>query len=323
MIIKFYQRNSLHQTQRRQDTPHRDYAGGRLSEATDSICSGRLPVNCYTVASFKTTWAGIAQRMPTVHSEPEEYGIRFHCSCLERFDLQKKLEKLEKFLRFLIITASSRRRRDGDGFHARWSRFMGIFITYRCIKETRAQLFRAMDSPDNSAETEDTSTDPPGERPKKRPRKLISSNEHSTSNVRKPPKMVRSDELLAFIGETIHGSLDEWGIMLTKARGKGNVQLKFIDHLKKHPNPLTNGKTSTAETVSKWINAGMELAGKETERRAGGAAAGGAIPNDEVSKPQRVWFELNQAYQDFLRDKLTTIRYTTPPEHLKGKVQLK
>ncbi len=37
MIIKFNQRNSLHQTQSRQDTPHRDQAEGRLSEATEEL----------------------------------------------------------------------------------------------------------------------------------------------------------------------------------------------------------------------------------------------------------------------------------------------
>ena len=80
--------------------------------------------------------------MPTVHWEAEEYRVRYHYSCLERFDLQKKLKQQERFLKYLILTSNARRRRDGDSSSERRRRFMGIFITYRCIKETRSQLFR-------------------------------------------------------------------------------------------------------------------------------------------------------------------------------------
>ncbi len=46
-------------------------------------------------------------------------------------------------------------------------------------------------------------------------------------------------------------------------------------------NPLTHGKTSTPETVSKWIAAGLELAEKEAARRADGSVAGRQIPNEQ------------------------------------------
>ena len=80
--------------------------------------------------------------MPTVNWIVEEYRVRYHYSTLERFDLQKRLDSLQDFLKFLIVSSQSRRRREGDGFYARRRRFMGIFITMRCIEETRAQLFR-------------------------------------------------------------------------------------------------------------------------------------------------------------------------------------
>ena len=65
-------------------------------------------------------------------------------SSLERFDLKtrKKLESLECFFKLQIISSSSRRRREGNGFVARQRRFMGIFLTLRCIEETRSHLFR-------------------------------------------------------------------------------------------------------------------------------------------------------------------------------------
>jgi hypothetical protein len=80
--------------------------------------------------------------MPTVWYEPDDYKIRYHYSVLERFDLQEKLNTLEKFLMFQIITSRARRRREGDGYPARRRRFLGIFLTFRCIQQTRAELFR-------------------------------------------------------------------------------------------------------------------------------------------------------------------------------------
>ena len=107
------------------------------------------------------------------------------------------------------------------------------------------------------------------------------------------------------------------GIMLTKSLGKGNVRLKLIQHLAKHTNPLTQGKTSTVETVTKWINAGLELAEKEATCRADGGVAGRQIHNDQVPKPQRVWYDLVQYYAEWQKEQPTISRYTTPPVHLR------
>ncbi len=103
-----------------------------------------------------------------------------------------------------------------------------------------------MESADNSAAAQDMASETAGKKPKKPSAKMISTDDCS-----KQQKMVLSDELLCMIGEHIQGDPDAWGIMLTKSRGKGNVQLKFIQHISKYPNPLTHGKTSTPETVSK------------------------------------------------------------------------
>ncbi len=84
--------------------------------------------------------------MPTVHWEAEEYRIRFHYSCLKRFDLQIKLRKLERVFKFLIITSAARRGRDGDDMYARRRQFMGLFITYSCIKTILAELSRKRES---------------------------------------------------------------------------------------------------------------------------------------------------------------------------------
>ncbi len=40
----------------------------------------------------------------------------------------------------------ARRRHDGNGFQPRRRRFLGIFLTYRCIKQIHAQLFRKKQS---------------------------------------------------------------------------------------------------------------------------------------------------------------------------------
>ncbi len=44
------------------------------------------------------------------------YIIRYHLSCIERFDFQKKMNKLE---RFVIVTSGARIRRKGDDFYAK------------------------------------------------------------------------------------------------------------------------------------------------------------------------------------------------------------
>jgi hypothetical protein len=53
---------------------------------------------------------------------------------------------LEMFLQMLIFTSRVRRRSAGAGVQARRRRFMGLFITYRCIEETRARMFRKRDT---------------------------------------------------------------------------------------------------------------------------------------------------------------------------------
>ena len=78
--------------------------------------------------------------MPTVYWEPDPYVIRYHLSCLERFDLQKKLKKLRKFLCFLIVLSGARRRLESSDSRARMRRTMGIIMIYRYIKKIQAQL---------------------------------------------------------------------------------------------------------------------------------------------------------------------------------------
>jgi hypothetical protein len=86
-------------------------------------------------------------------------------------------------------------------------------------------------------------------------------------NKSKQQKLVLTDNVLTFLGEIIQRDPDSWGIMLTQKRGRSKVQLKFIQHLSKHTNPLTHGKTSTTETVIDWIKAGLELRRKQLTER--------------------------------------------------------
>jgi hypothetical protein len=48
--------------------------------------------------------------MLAVQWEAEAYRIRYHWLCLERFDLQKKLNKLKIFYKFPFVTSEARRR---------------------------------------------------------------------------------------------------------------------------------------------------------------------------------------------------------------------
>ena len=62
--------------------------------------------------------------MPTVHWEAELYRVRYHLSCLERFDAHRKLCMLEKFMQLQILFLGALRRRDGNNFRVRRRRFM-------------------------------------------------------------------------------------------------------------------------------------------------------------------------------------------------------
>ena len=42
-------------------------------------------------------------------------------------------------------------------------------------------------------------------------------------------------------------------ILLTKSHGKIRIAKRFIAHLSQHTDALTNGRTTTTETLSKWI----------------------------------------------------------------------
>ena len=130
--------------------------------------------------------------------------------------------------------------------------------------------------------------------------------------------MVQSDTLLIFIAKQIQGDPDTRSILLTKSHGKTRIAKRFIAHLSQHTGKLTNGNTTTTETLSKWIKHGKERAEVETGLRATSSVSGRNEASPELDK---VWFNLMQVYHDFIKDKPTTTRYNTPWAHLVGKVQ--
>ena len=140
--------------------------------------------------------------------------------------------------------------------------------------------------------------------------------------------MVKSDALLLFIGNCIAADPDKWGIMLTTKHGKKGVQTKFIDFLTKHANPLTNGKSTSTETLSKWIKAGLEVGADEAKRRTDGENSGRGAANGSMPELCSVWCDLDNIRKKIETDKPSTDRYNTAPEHLlapehlRGKVQL-
>jgi hypothetical protein len=126
----------------------------------------------------------------------------------------------------------------------------------------------------------------------------------------KKPQMVRSDPLLIFIAQMIEGDPDTWGVLLTRKHGKNRVADGFIEFLSSRTNPLTNGKTFTTETISKWIKYGMERAEAETQRRATAATSG---RNEQPPEIDKAWFNLMEFWTEYLKDKPATSRYNTPP----------
>ena len=78
-------------------------------------------------------------------------------------------------------------------------------------------------------------------------------------------------------------------------------------------------KTSTPETIAKWIKYGRDRAEVETVRRAKAALSG---RNEQTQEVDKAWFKLMEFWTDYIKDKPSTSRYTTPPDHLVGKVEL-
>ena len=230
--------------------------------------------------------------MPTTSAEEEEYKA-YHYLSLERFDLQKKLNNLESFVKFLEITDRSRRMREGDGFDAR-RRFVINLLTFRCIEKTRAELFRK--------------------------RYLLRESADGSAPAKKQ-QMRDSDPLLLLVGKLIHRDLDAWGIMLTTNHGEQGVQIMFAKYLSQYDDKLTKGKREpSTETLSNWIKRGLGIAEEEAKRRETDAAAGRSSgPPSEVAK---VWYDLMDFWNGDSEVQPSTDRYKTPPDHLKGKVEL-
>ena len=179
------------------------------------------------------------------------------------------------------------------------------------------ELGRSFEDPDIAAPTAGIAVPSAPKRSKTLPRKLQESLDAETSS--KLPQMVQSDALLIFVASIIEGDPDTWGVLLTKKHGKTRVAERFIAHLSQHTEPLTNGKTSTAETVAKWIKIGKERAEAETVRRATASVSG---RTEAVPELDKAWFKLMQSWTEYLKDKPGTSRYTTPPAHLVGVVAL-
>jgi hypothetical protein len=113
----------------------------------------------------------------------------------------------------------------------------------------------------------------------------------------KLPQMVISNELLIFVAKCIQADPDAWGILLTTKHGKTGVANKFVK--------------------------GMDRAEEETSRRATGNASGRGAANGSVPEVDKVWFELMEVWNEYLKEKPATDRYNTPPKHLEGIVALK
>ena len=184
-------------------------------------------------------------------------------------------------------------------------------------RSTLMEEDRSFANEDNSSSATGTKDVPPAKRSKKPSAKAQESSEPSTSS--KQPQMVASDPLYIFVASMIEGDPDKWGVLLTNKHGKVKIAMEFIVHLSQHTNPLTRGKTSTSETLAKWIKHGRSRAEAETTRRATAAASG---RSEDVAEVDTVWFKVMQTYAEYLKDKPANARYTTPPEHLKGLVAL-
>jgi hypothetical protein len=170
--------------------------------------------------------------------------------------------------------------------------------------------------------------DPPAadsaEQPSSKRQKTPTAKALDMESGEKAPQMVISDALLVFVAKCIQADPDAWGVLLTNKNGKSGVAAKFVKFLQNHENPLTHGKkpASTA-TVANWIKNGMQKAADETSRRATALAAGRGIADGSVPEVDRVWYELMEVWGEYLKEKPATDRYNTPPEHLRGLVQLK
>ena len=101
------------------------------------------------------------------------------------------------------------------------------------------------------------------------------------------------------------------------------MQASLKNFLSNHPNPLTHGKTAATSTVSNWIKKGKERADTQTVSRVTGNASGRGSAFGSVPEVDRVWFKLMEFWNEYLKEKPPTDRYTLSLVHLRGKVELK
>ncbi len=127
--------------------------------------------------------------------------------------------------------------------------------------------------------------------------------------VRKPHQLVKSDALMQYLGLVIAADLNTWHLVLAgKGKGgKGRCSTELAKFISNSDHELCRGRSTTAETVATWVNAGKEAAEKEESRRAQEALNNGRIPGDDqgsavaMSIPPyaSLWCELMRAYREF------------------------
>jgi hypothetical protein len=85
----------------------------------------------------------------------------------------------------------------------------------------------------------------------------------------KNQKLQKSDNLLWLLADIIHANLCTMHMVLSppNTRGKGDAVEDLIKFLSAHQHDLLRGKSTTSETLNKWITECKKLADAEQARR--------------------------------------------------------
>jgi hypothetical protein len=136
--------------------------------------------------------------------------------------------------------------------------------------------------------------------------------------VKKPHQLVKSDALMQYLGLVIAADLNTWHLVLAGKgkNGKGRCSSDLARFISNSDHELCRGRSTTAETIVSWVNAGKEVAEKEESRRAQEESNNGRIHAEDqggavaVSVPPyaSLWCELMRAYREYTNAPTTSAR---------------
>ena len=145
----------------------------------------------------------------------------------------------------------------------------------------------------------------------------------------KKKQLLLSDGIRLYIANTLTTFLEsddigeEDGLIIKildkkGSRGRPKAAARLIEFMEKSDNPLLVDRTTSGETLTKWIDECVQIGRQECERQASDAEKGRNSADSDIPQHVIAWSYLMKQFDSEKEKAVKTTRYNRVPDHLQG-----